>query len=140
MDHTSSWNQRIEHQFDTICRRALHGEKVDYLRSLGKRSKREIMFCEMEQSQIESLHTIEHYPSDKVSFRVIDFEINVENPLLAEALSNLPKQYRDIVLLSYFMELSDTDISKLLNIVRRTVQYQRTSSLDKLKKYMENNR
>ncbi|MDR2571941.1 MAG: hypothetical protein LBD23_16815, partial [Oscillospiraceae bacterium] len=54
-----------------------------------------------------------------------------------EALRSLPERKRDIILLSYFLELSDGEIGKKLNLIRSTVQYQRTSTLRELKKMME---
>lgn len=98
---------------------------------------REILFCEMSQKQIDELRVTDKYPSDMNIFTVLNFEIGVENDLLAEALKNLSSTNRDIVLLSYFMDLSDTEIAEMLSIVRRTVQYRRKSSLNKLKKHME---
>ena len=57
--------------------------------------------------------------------------------LIAGALRNLPERKRDIILLSYFLELSDGEIGKKLNLIRATVQYQRTSTLRELRKMIE---
>ena len=64
-----------------------------------------------------------------------DVIVNDEN--IADALRSLPERKRDIILLSYFLELSDGEIGKQLNLIRSTVQYQRTSTLRELKKMME---
>ncbi|MBD5097556.1 MAG: sigma-70 family RNA polymerase sigma factor, partial [Lachnospiraceae bacterium] len=39
--------------------------------------------------------------------------------------------------LYYFLGMSDPEIAAHLNLVRRTVAYRRTSSLQELKKFME---
>ncbi|MEF2715126.1 MAG: sigma factor-like helix-turn-helix DNA-binding protein, partial [Bacteroides uniformis] len=44
-----------------------------------------------------------------------------KNELLAEALNALPERKRDIILLSYFLDMSDAEIGELLNVVRTTV-------------------
>jgi DNA-directed RNA polymerase specialized sigma24 family protein len=49
----------------------------------------------------------------------------------------LPGDKRDIILLSYFLDMTDGEIGDKLNLVRRTVQYKRTSSLRELKQFME---
>jgi DNA-directed RNA polymerase specialized sigma24 family protein len=49
----------------------------------------------------------------------------------------LSERKRDIILLSYFFELSDREIGDKLNMLRNTVQYQRTSTLRQLNKFME---
>lgn len=137
MDLTSFRMQTIVHQFDTVCKQALRGEKVDYYRSIDAHTTHETLFCELDEQQIEALGNADQYPSDKTIFRVHDYEVGIENTLLADALAMLPKQHRDIVLLSYMLGMNDTEIAKLLNIVRRTVQYQRTSSLEILRDHME---
>jgi len=56
---------------------------------------------------------------------------------MATALRTLPQRKRDIILLYYFLDLSDGEIGERLNLVRSTVQYQRTSILRELKKMIE---
>ena len=56
---------------------------------------------------------------------------------VAEALNSLPENKRDIILLLYFLDMTDGEIGEQLNLVRSTVQYRRTSILRELKKFME---
>ena len=44
---------------------------------------------------------------------------------------------RDVILLSYFMDMSDREIGELLDMARRTVQHRRTDTLAELRKRME---
>ena len=55
----------------------------------------------------------------------------------ANALTVLPDDKRDIVLLAYFLDMTDQEIADKLDMVRRTVQYKRAQSLKELKKEME---
>ena len=137
MDLTSSQKQTIRHQFDSFCKKILRAEKVDYQRSMCGQMEKEILFSELSQSQLDELRVTDKYPSDLTMFKVQDFEIGVENELLADALKSLPAISRDIVLLSYFMNYTDHEIAEMLNIIRSTVQYRRISTLNKMKKHME---
>ena len=137
MDLTSFQMQTIVHQFDAICKKVLCDERTDYYRSVDARGKHETLFCELDERQVNAFETVDRYPSDKTYFQVQEYEIGIENELLAAALLTLPKMHRDIVLLSFFMEVSDVEIARILNMYRSTVQYKRSSSLEKLKKYME---
>ena len=56
---------------------------------------------------------------------------------MADALSALPASKRDIVLLAYFLDMTDQEIADKLNLVRSTVQYRRASSLKEMKQRME---
>ncbi|MBQ8836852.1 MAG: sigma-70 family RNA polymerase sigma factor [Clostridia bacterium] len=137
MNFASSKKETVRHQFDAYCKKILREEKIDFQRNYNARMKKETLFSEMQQAQIDNLRTLDKYPSDMTLFRVKDIEISVSDSLLADALGSLSSKSRDIILLSYFLELSDTEIAKMLKIVRRTVQYRRISSLNKMKKHME---
>lgn len=65
------------------------------------------------------------------------YDIIVKNDLLGEALGTLPDKKRDIVLMSYFLDMSDDEIGALLNVVRSTVFRHRKSATCKNKQYME---
>ena len=54
-----------------------------------------------------------------------------------ELLNCLPERKRNIILLSYFMDMSDAEIGELMNVVRTTVYRHRTSTLEELRKMME---
>ena len=49
----------------------------------------------------------------------------------------MPEKKRDIILMSYFLDMSDDEIGMLLNVVRSTVFRHRKSALAKIKQYME---
>ena len=61
----------------------------------------------------------------------------VTGNVLADALAQLPEGKRDVILLSYFMDMSDREIGELLDMARRTVQHRRTDTLAELRKRME---
>ena len=56
--------------------------------------------------------------------------------LLAGALMQLPESKRDVILLSYFLGMTDREISDKLNIVRQTVSKRRLVTLKKLREYL----
>ena len=59
--------------------------------------------------------------------------------LLLEAIRTLPEEKRKAILLYYFEGMNDTEIAELFNTSRSTIQYRRTSSFEKLRKYLEEN-
>lgn len=136
MEQSSSHREAIEHQFDSFCKKLLKNETRNHLKEINRRHKNEIFFSEMTKKKLNQLITIDKYDTDRSKFTVCEFEIKIENDLLAEALLMLNEKNRDILLLSYFEGMSDTEISIILKMIRRTVQYRRTSSLNKLNEYM----
>lgn len=136
MELSSSQRKTIEHQFDSFCKKVLREERRDIVRALQRRSENEILFCEMSKRELDELMTIDKYESEIYKFLTCGFEVEVESDLLAVALSKLPVKSREILLLSYFLDMTDTEIANILDMARSTVQYRRSSSLDKLKNYM----
>ena len=59
--------------------------------------------------------------------------------LLLEAIRTLPEEKRKAILLYYFEGMNDTEIAELFNTSRSTIQYRRTSSFERLRKYLEEN-
>ena len=80
---------------------------------------------------------MDKYFSDKHYFRVLGKEIVVADPAIAEAIKQLSGSKRDIILLSYFLGMSDTEISKQLNTVRQTISKRRADTLKQLKEILE---
>lgn len=137
MDLSSSDKTRIQHQYDALAKKTLAGEAKSYRRTLAKRAAREVTFSDMSESEFAQLFTMDEYESDFFRFQISGFDVLVKNELLAEALNALPKRKRDIVLLAYFLDMSDAEIGELLNIVRTTVFRHRKAALAKIKRYLE---
>lgn len=134
-DH-EAYNQQT---FDSFCKRLLKNEARDYYKHLQYRREHEISFSELSEETLGQLIVWDKYFEDTYLFEAMGFEIAVADELLAEALKTLPPDRQEIILLSYFLGMSDPEIAEYMNLLRRTVAYRRTSSLQALKKYMEEN-
>ena len=69
-------------------------------------------------------------------FRVKE-QVFVVTPHIGNALSYLQPKYRDILLLSYFAEWSDSKIARYLSLPVSTVNNRRMQALQKLRQIME---
>ena len=118
MELSSSDKERIQHQYDALAKKTLVGEAKSHRRTLAKRAAREVTFSDLSESELAQLFTTDEYESDYFRFQVSGFDVLVKNELLAEALNALPERKRDIILLSYFLDMSDAEIGELLNVVR----------------------
>ena len=49
----------------------------------------------------------------------------------------MPSKKRDVILLSYFLDMKDTEIAEKLKVVGSTIHRRRTSSLEELKLRLE---
>ena len=121
----------IRHQFDRLCQMALKGEAVNYYKHMDYRRKHEVAFSELSEKELSKLFTMDEYGTEYHHFEVHGYDIEVKNTLIAEALL---RQFKGF---SYFMEMSDADIAREMNLVRSTIHEHRTRSLEILKKIME---
>ena len=127
----------VRHQFDYFCKKILHGEKVNYEREMEYRGKHEISFSQLTQEELGRLNSMDEYTAEEAMFRVLDYDVVVKDDLISEALKTLPEKKRNVILLSFFMDMTDTEIAKRMNLVRSTIHHHRVSSRRTLKKVME---
>ena len=137
MELTPSQKKTVRHQFDSFCRKVLREEARDYLRELMRRAAHEVPLSELSEEQMERLYALDEYPSEAIHFDVQGYDVAINNEKLADALTALPDDKRDIVLLAYFLDMSDQEIADKLNMVRCTVQRKRVKSLEEMKRRME---
>lgn len=139
MGTPTSDKEKVEHQFDTLIKQVLRGEARNCKTKLAERAAHEIPFADLGDSFIETLGLCDEYLTDYFQFEVNGFDVVIKNELLGEAVTLLSEQKRNIILMSYFLDMNDTQIADLLNLVQSTVTYHRHSALEMLKRFMEEN-
>lgn len=140
MKKETSHEEAVQKIFDCFCKRVLKNEAINIQKHNQYLNEKQVSLFQLSPEQLEQLAVYDEYPSDYWNFKVLEYDIEVKDELLAEALQQLPDRKRDIVLLSYFLDYSDMEIAELLNIVRRTVNDQRNKALKDLKNRMEDNK
>lgn len=138
MEKTSSGRKETNQKlFDSYCKRILKNEAIDCFREIQKHRQREIFFSELSEKEWKQLYMEDEYDLDTCNFQVLGYDVEVKDALIAEALKLLSDKKREVVLLAYFLDMSDTEIAKLLNLRQSTIHYHRTSSLKSLKEFLE---
>ena len=140
MEKLSSQDElTVMHQFDRLCQLALDGEAADYFRHLEYRANYEVNFSDMTEQELDSIFVMDEYNLDNSHFQVLGYDIEVKDTLLVEALQALTEKKQNVVLLSYFLEMTDVEIARKMNLVHSTIREHRIRSLELLKKLMEEN-
>lgn len=125
--------------FDAFCKKVLRNEARDYLDEMKRKNSREISFSALPVESMEQFASYDHYFTQDRTFNILGCTVYVDDADLAEAIAALPKEKQDIILLFYFLEMSDYEIAKRLNMIRTSVTYRRTSTLKLLKKLIGGN-
>lgn len=133
----SDFQKTIQCQFDCKFKKVVRGIVRNYRKELKRRKNREIPFCELPEIMIEKLATWDEYESDYTTFNVCGSEIRVLDDELAEALKSLSERSRNIVLMYYFLDISDTEIGDILSIARSTSFRIRIDALEKIREHIK---
>jgi len=136
MNPQSSDKQKAQ-AFDSYVKKILKYAARDYYGQMKRRREREISFADLTGAELSKLAVTDKYFSDTHAFDVQGFSIGIADIDLATALSELPAEKRDIILLSYFLDMTDKEIAERLNLANSTVAYRRNSTIKNLKKIME---
>ena len=131
-----SYEQRIQNQFSAFCTKVLKTEARFIQREAVRRRKREKPIGDLNTSESEQISVTDKYFMGEHIFEVLGLPIVVTGDLLAEALSQLPDGKRDVILLSYFLGMTDREISERMNVVRQTVAKRRHITLKELREYL----
>ena len=127
----------VGHCFDSYCKKILKYRLINWHRERKRQSEREVTFSDMSMREYASLAVSDEYFAGEYLFCVLGKTIVVSNADLAKALSTLPADKLEIVLMSYYLDMNDREIAERLNMVRGTVNYRRNRTLENLKQIIE---
>lgn len=133
----SHFEQTIEHQFDSLAKKVINAVVKTYHRDMKSRNRFETPFCDFSNLETELLGFIDEYACEYTAFYVLGEQVQVADDKLVNALKSLPEKKLDIIMMFYFMDMSDTEIAEVLELNRSTVYRHRISTLEKIKKIME---
>ena len=97
-------------------------------RKYARRRDQEKPLGELTSSELEQTAAWDKYFMDEHVFEVQGLLVVVTGNLLAEAIVQLPEGKRDVILPSYFLGMSDREISERLNVVRQTISKRRLTT------------
>ncbi len=132
----TSFEDAIRLQFDTLMKKVIDKMIKNYERTLKRRNRREVLFCELPPVMVASLSVDDDYGLETTVFEVNGVQIPVDGEELCNALEQLSERKRNILLMRYFLEMSDVEIAELLNITDRTSLRNRKSALQQMKEIL----
>ena len=126
-----------QHTFDAFCKRTIRNESANAFRQVRVRQNRFVSLSDLSEEGSEALATYDLYPWEYTSFPVDGDVILIKDDRLADAPTTLPKRFRDILLMYWFLELADREIGERLSLSRKTVNNRRQQAYELLRKLME---
>lgn len=126
----------VRKKFCAYCIKVLHGEALNYLDELKRQREREVSFSELLQKDLDALYLYDDYELAE-KFTVLGKQVSVRDEWISEALKKLPEKKREIILMLYFLDMTEKEIATCLKLVQSTVHYHKDDSLRLLRKLME---
>ncbi|MBP3360418.1 MAG: sigma-70 family RNA polymerase sigma factor [Clostridia bacterium] len=116
------------------CIRILHNEICDIYREQNRKHANGITIVPLEYA--DNVGVWDEYFQNEHIFNVLGQTVSVKSDQLADAIEKLPQDKRDIILLSYFLGMSDKDIGRNINTIPQTVFQRRHRALRLLRKVL----
>ena len=137
MIKSGTYTERIQNQFGGFCVRVLKNEIRYIHREWSRATAKEKSLDNLSDKELSELEVQDNYFHADHIFRVCGKDVVVSGDMLADALKQLPPEKRDIILLSYFLEMTDAEIGKELNTVRQNISKRRNRILALMREYLE---
>ncbi len=135
----TSYEEHKKHTFDSYCKKTLKNEAINIQKQLQRQRQLEVSFSDLSELEYQKILAVDNYVLDEERFQILNYEITVKDENLIKSLCLLSNVKLKIILLSYFLDMTDNEIGEALKLARSTVQYRRKSALKELKKRLEEN-
>lgn len=123
--------------FDAYCKSVLRHAASKAHRGRKRASTRVIPFSGLTLGELEQLFYCDRYSVDSRTYHALDCEVEITEERLQEAIEQLTKEQRDVLLLSACFEHTDAEIATLLDIPRSTAQYRKNAAIRSVRTYLE---
>ena len=125
----SSFENAIRLQFDCLARKVIGRTVKNYDRELGRRARRETPVCELSEMELNHMGIMDEYSVEFTSFDVFGSEVRIYDERLCEAIKELSERRLNILLMSYFLEMTDAEIAEVVGMERFSVCRNRLHTL-----------
>lgn len=124
--------------FEAYCKASIDNAILKGRMEKAKRASKEVSLSTLTDTELYKLYAESREPNYHLTQEYVSFSINgitipVHDPEMGQALSYLPPKLRNVLLLSYFLNMSDPQIAAQLRISKSAAQRRRTTALQRLK-------
>ncbi len=130
-------NENIENVFDSYCKKILRNAAIDFQRKKQQLYKKEISLELLDNYNSENFCVYQVYEIECKKYRIYSCDIIVRDENLIDVLELLDDEQISIILLYYFLDMTDDKIAKNLNKSRRAVNKKRLNTLNLMKMLLE---
>ena len=131
------YQERIQRQFNSYCKKAIINRARDLKRNNAERYSREYHIEDLPINEKERIEFRNLPGEEGPEIYLVDGMVFTKDDL-QEAIDSLPEKSINIIQLHYYGNLTDSEIGELLNVPRRTAAYRRNRALTEIRKNLKN--
>ena len=126
------FNKFLEQTFDSFCKTVIKNAGISLRRHHKRLYEYEVSLDDSDQHFIEDTYELEcaELHMDEHVFQIRDIE-------LAAVISSLPIKCRNVILMSFFLEYTDTEIARIYDIAPASIAYRKKCALTQMKELMK---
>jgi len=124
-------------KFDSYCKKVVKYHGCAMRRDEKRQEDRTIDCVAFDEKILNTLYVEDQYNIYASKINLPHISVFIDDDDLYSTLKRLPRKRLEILLLSYFMEMSDNEIGKKLKLAKSTVQHNRVKALGYLKESMK---
>ena len=131
-----AYEKRVQNQFGGFCTKVLKNEARHIQREYARQREREMSIDDLSPAELEQTAHEDQYFNSEHIFEVDGFPVVVVGDTLAKAISHLPPINQEVILKSYFLGMTDREISEHVGVCRQSITKRRNGALKLLRKIL----
>lgn len=128
-----AYEKRVQNQFGGFCTKVLKNEARHIQREYTRQRERETALDALSPEELEQVSCEDRYFSGEHIFKVDGLPVVVVGDRLAGAISQLHPKNQEVILLSYFLGMTDREISERMGVCRQSITKRRNGALKLLR-------
>lgn len=126
-----------EQTFDSYAKHLIRNESIDARRELAHRAEHEVSLSALPYDDLPAAAHEDKYCLEKLGVHSGAGEVEVLDHLLGQAIMSLAPKWRDVIVMYYFLDMTDEKIGGLLRLTAGAIRRRRQTALERLKTMLE---
>ena len=131
-----AYEKCVQNQFGGFCTKVLKNEAKHIQREYARQREREISIDDLTSQELEQISHEDQYFNIEHIFEVDGLPVVVVGDALATAISHLSPINQEVILKSYFLDMTDREISEQIGVCRQSITKRRNGALNLLRKLL----
>lgn len=132
----NAYEKRVQNQFGGFCTKVLKNEARRIHNERVRQRMREQSLGSLSPKELEQLSWEDQYFIREHLFEIGGLPVIVIGDVLAKAISQLQPKNQEVILLSYFLGMTDREISKRMGVSRQSITVRRNRALKQLRNFL----